>query len=184
MTLSNIVTRGASDLGLTVGSIGFLPAMDVVRQALPMVLSLLKMALVICIPLVLLVGTYDLKTVMTVSCVEFALFFTDFWFQLARWIDSTILDALYGWGFGWNRPHTNFNPLMGLNNAFGDTLLNFVLAMMFIVLPTFWVVALSWAGVRAGNLLGGLTVSTGDAKSASAGGSRLAISAAAKETTK
>src|SRR3546814_18189116 len=84
------------------------------------------MALVICIPLVLVVGTYDLKMVVTVSTVQFALFFTDFWFQLARWIDSTILDALYGWGFGWNRPHTNFDPLVGLNNAFGDMLLMFV----------------------------------------------------------
>jgi hypothetical protein len=37
-----------------------------------------------------------------------------------------------------------------LNNAFGDMLLNFVMAMMFIVLPTFWVMALGWAGVRAG----------------------------------
>jgi hypothetical protein len=136
-TLPNIVTRGASDLGLTVGSLGFFPAMDVVRQALPMVLTMLKMALVICIPLVLLIGTYDLKTVVTVSCVQFALFFVDFWFQLARWIDSTILDALYGWGFGADRPHTNFDPLIGLNNAFGDMLLNFVMAMMFIVLPTF-----------------------------------------------
>jgi len=33
--LPNVVTRGASDLGLTVGSLGFFPAMDVVRQALP-----------------------------------------------------------------------------------------------------------------------------------------------------
>ncbi|MBN0624639.1 conjugal transfer protein TraG N-terminal domain-containing protein, partial [Pseudomonas aeruginosa] len=74
-TLPNVVTRGASDLGLTVGSLGFFPAMDVVRQALPMVLTMLKMALVICIPLVLLIGTYDLKTVVTVSCVQFALFF-------------------------------------------------------------------------------------------------------------
>jgi hypothetical protein len=101
------------------------------------------MALVICIPLVLVVGTYDLKTVVTVSVVQFALFFTDFWFQLARWIDSTILDALYGWGFGWNRPHTNFDPLVGLNNAFGDMLLMFVTGTMFIVLPTFWIMALA-----------------------------------------
>ena len=70
--------------------------------------------------------------------MQFALFFTDFWFQLARWIDSTILDALYGWGFGWNRPHTNFDPLVGLNNAFGDMLLMFVAGTMFLVLPGFW----------------------------------------------
>jgi hypothetical protein len=179
-TFPNVVTRAASDLGLSVGAIGFFPAMDVVRQALPMVLSFLKMALVICIPLVLVFGTYDLKTVVTVTAVEFALFFVDFWFQLARWIDSTILDALYGW----DSPQSNFNALIGLNNAYGDLLLNFVMAMLFIVLPAFWIVALGWAGVRAGNILGGLTVATGDAKSAGAGGGRLAVAAAAKRTAK
>jgi hypothetical protein len=168
MTLPNIVARGAGDLGLTVGSVGFFPAMDVMRQALPMVLSFLKMALVICIPLVLMFGTYDLKTVVAVSCVEFALFFVDFWFQLARWIDSTILDALYGWGFGWNRPHNNFDPVMGLNNAFGDMLLNFVMATMFIVLPAFWMASLTWVGVRAAGAIQGLSEGTKGA--AQAGG--------------
>lgn len=166
MTRTNIVTRAAGDLGLTLGALGYFPAMDVVRQALPMVLALLKMALVICIPLVLLIGTYDLKTVVTVSVVQFALFFVDFWFQLARWLDSTILDALYGWGFGWNRPYSNFNALMGLNNAFGDMLLNFVMATMFIVLPSFWIGALAWAGVRAGNLVQMAATSTAGAKEA------------------
>jgi len=171
MTLPNGVTRGASDVGLTVGSLGFFPAMDVVRQALPMVLSFLKMALVICIPLVLLFGTYELKAVVTVSCVEFALFFVDFWFQLARWLDSTILDALYGWGFGAGRPQTNFDPLIGLNNTFGDMLLNFVMATMFIVLPGFWVAALGWAGANVGNALRGLNDATVDAKNAGRSGS-------------
>jgi hypothetical protein len=36
MTLPNIVTRGAGDVGLSVGALGFFPAMDVLRQALPM----------------------------------------------------------------------------------------------------------------------------------------------------
>ncbi|MDP5451084.1 conjugal transfer protein TraG N-terminal domain-containing protein [Bordetella sp. 2513F-2] len=178
MTLPNIVTRAVSDVGLTVGSLGYFPAMDVVRQALPMVLSLLKMALVICIPLVLLIGTYDLKTMVTVSVVQFALFFTEFWFQLARWIDSTILDALYGWGWGWNRPHTNFDPLVGLNNTFGDMLLNFVMATMFLILPTFWVAALAWAGIRAGNVLQGLSTGTRDAGQAGGRGGGLMIGAA------
>jgi len=169
-TLPNIVTRAAGDVGLAVGSLGFFPAMDVVRQALPMVLSLLKMALVICIPLVLVIGAYDLKTVITVSVVQFALFFVDFWFQLARWIDSTILDALYGWGWGWNRPHSNFDPIMGLNNAFGDMLLNFVMATMFLVLPTFWVAALGWAGVKAGVVAQNLATGSKDAKDSTASG--------------
>lgn len=160
MSVPNVATRAVSDVGLTIGSMAFFPAMDAMRQALPMVLALLKMALVICIPLVLLIGTYDLKTVVTISIVQFALFFVDFWFQLARWIDSTILDALYGWGWGSNRPHANFDPLIGLNNTFGDMIVNFVMATMFIVLPTFWVAALGWVGVQTGGLLQGLSDGT------------------------
>ena len=166
--LPNIATRAVSDAGLTVGSVAFFPAMDAMRQSLPMVLALLKMALVICIPLVLVIGTYDLKTVVTLSVVQFALFYVDFWFQLARWLDSTILDALYGWGWGWNRPHMNFDPLIGLNNTFGDMLLNFVMATMFIVLPGFWMAALGWVGIRAGIAANSLSQGTKD--TASAGG--------------
>ena len=159
-TLPNVINRAASDVGMAVGGLAYFPAMDVVRQALPMVLSFLKMALVIFIPIVLLIGTYDLKTVITLTVVQFALFFTDFWLQLARWIDSTILDALYGWGFGWNRPHTNFDPLIGLNNTFGDMLLNFVMGAMFLVLPGFWIASLGWVGFRAGQAIQGMTEGT------------------------
>jgi hypothetical protein len=168
MTVPNVATRAVSDVGLAIGSIAFFPAMDAMRQALPMVLALLKMALVICIPLVLVIGTYDLKTVVTISIVQFALFFVDFWFQLARWIDSTILDALYGWGWGWSRPHTNFDPLIGLNNAFGDMIVSFVMAMMFLVLPAFWMTALTWAGIRAGSIAN--SFSEGGKGAANAGG--------------
>ncbi|RWT23334.1 conjugal transfer protein TraG [Raoultella planticola] len=170
-TLPNIVTRAAGDIGLAVGAIPAFPAMDVMRQALPMALALLKMALVICIPLVLVIGTYDLKTVVTVSVVQFALFFIDFWFQLARWVDSTTLDALYGWGWGYNRPMTNFDPGMGLNNAFGDLLLNFVMATMFLVLPGFWLAGLSWVGIRTGYTMQGLMEGTKGATQAGSKGS-------------
>ena len=165
-TYPDVATRLASDIGISMGTLAFVPAMDVVRQALPMVLSLLKMAVTICLPLILVIGTYELKTVVTVSCVEFALFFTDFWFQLARWLDSTILDALYGW----NSPHANFDPLMGLNNTFGDILLDFVTGMMFLVLPALWVTALAWTGIRAGDILQGLSDGTRAAGQAGAQG--------------
>lgn len=177
MTLPNIATRVASDLGIMVGTLAFVPAMDAIRQALPMVLSLLKMAIVICAPLVLLIGTYELKTVVTVSCVEFAVFFVDFWFQLARWIDSTMLNALYGW----TSPHSNLNPLLGLNNTFGDMILNwFVLPMMFLVLPALWVTALAWTGIHAGNILQGLVEGTRAVGNAGGQGANTLIQVAKK----
>lgn len=172
-TLPDITTRIASDVGLGLGTLAYVPAMDAVREALPMVLALLKMAFTICLPLVLVFGTYELKTVVIATCVGFGLFFTDFWFQLARWIDSTILDALYGW----NSPHSNFNVLMGLNNTFGDILLDFVLGAMFIVLPLFWISALAWAGIHAGGALQGLSIGTAGARAAGSTGSNALINA-------
>jgi len=156
MTLGNTANRLASDLGLTVGSVGYFPGMDAVRQALPVILAFLKMALVICIPLLLVVGTYGLKSLIIISCVQFALFFVDFWFQLARWIDSTILDALYGS----NSPHSTWSPLIGINNEFQDLLLNYVMATMFIILPLLWIASLSWVGIQAGNILHGFVAGT------------------------
>lgn len=164
----NQVARVTAGVGLTVGALGYFPAMDIVRQALPMVMAFLKMALVICIPIVLVFGTYDLKVVMTISFVQFAFFFVDFWFQLARWVDSTVLDALYGA----NAPHQNFNPVMGLNNTESDMLVNFVSAAMFIVLPTLWMTALTWAGISTGGALNGLSEATKDSKSAGGAGAK------------
>lgn len=78
-SLFNDMSRATGTVGLTVGTLAYFPAMDVVRQALPMVLAALKMALLICIPLVLMFSTYDLKATITVSVVQFAIIFVDFW---------------------------------------------------------------------------------------------------------
>lgn len=163
---SNYVSRSLGDVGLLAGSLGYFPGIDVLRQALPLMLSFLKMALVICIPIILVIGAYELKAIVTISCIEFALFFVDFWFQLARWIDSTVLDTLYSW----NSPHSNWNPLLGLGNTFSDLVLSFVMGMMFIVLPMFWVGALGWVGINAGNLVQMLTTGAGPARQAGSQG--------------
>lgn len=171
---TNDVSRVVGDVGLVAGSISYFPSMDVMRQSLPMILSFLKMALVICIPIVLVIGAYELKALITVSFVEFALFFVDFWFQLARWIDSTILNSLYSW----NSPHSNWSPFIGLNNTFSDLILDFVIGTMFIVLPMFWIGALGWVGVNAGNLAQMFISGSNPAKSAGAQGANTLINVA------
>ncbi|AYL27777.1 conjugal transfer protein TraG, partial [Pseudomonas aeruginosa] len=152
-TVWNGIARTAGTFGVALGSLAYFPAMDMVRQALPMVMSFLKMAMVICIPMVLVIGTYQLKVAMTMTVVFFAMMFVDFWFQLARYIDSTILDAFYGSG----SPHLSFDPVMGLNTATQDAILNFVMGAMFIILPMLWVTAVGWAGVQVGALLSDLS---------------------------
>lgn len=161
-TAWNGLARAAGTFGVGLGSLGYFPAMDMVRQALPMVMAFLKMAIVICMPLILIISAYQLKTAMTLTVVFFALIFVDFWFQLARWVDSTILNALYGSG----SPHLSFDVVLGLNVATQDAILNFVMGTMFIILPMFWITALSWAAINAGSILGGLANGTGDVKNA------------------
>ncbi|MFO7094265.1 conjugal transfer protein TraG N-terminal domain-containing protein, partial [Pseudomonas aeruginosa] len=152
-TVWNGLARAGGTFGVAMGSLAYFPAMDMVRQALPMVMSFLKMAMIICIPMVLVIGTYQLKVAMTMTVVFFAMMFVDFWFQLARYIDSTILDAFYGSG----SPHLSFNPVMGLNTATQDAILNFVMGAMFVILPMLWITAVGWAGVQVGALLSDLS---------------------------
>jgi len=173
-SMTNGASRAAGYIGATFGSIAYFPAMDMVRQALPMVMAFLKMAMVICIPLVLIVGAYQLKVAMTMTVVFFALIFVDFWFQLARWIDSTILDALYGSG----SPYSNFNPALGLDNAAQDLVLNYVMGAMFLILPVFWMSALAWAGISAGGVLEGLAKGTREVANEGGKGGGKAINAA------
>ncbi|WP_061291236.1 conjugal transfer protein TraG N-terminal domain-containing protein [Azotobacter vinelandii] len=161
-TITNGAARAGGTFGIALGSLAYFPAMDMVRQALPMVLSFIKMAMVICIPLVLIIGSYQLQVATTMSVIFFAIMFVDFWFELARWLDSTILDALYGSG----SPHLSFNPVMGLNTATQDAILNFVMGAMFIILPVFWIGTLTWAGIKAGGVLEGLSSGTRDVKDA------------------
>lgn len=162
LSLPNVLARDAGSLGLTMGAPAYFSAMDVLRRALPMVLSFLKMWIVIFIVPVIILAAYDLRVVMTMSTTMFALFFVEFIFELDRWIDSTVLDALYGW----NSPHSNFDLLMGLNNATGDMLLNFVMGAMFLVVPSLWVAALGWAGFQVGNAMNGLRDASNEAQSA------------------
>ncbi|SFY34186.1 conjugal transfer protein TraG N-terminal domain-containing protein, partial [Azotobacter vinelandii] len=161
-TGSHAISRTLGTIGIVAGSAKHFPGADIVRQGLPMVLAFLKMAMVICMPIVLLIGAYQLQVAMTMTVMFFAIMFVDFWFELARWIDSTILDALYGLG----SPHLNFDPLLGLQNAAQDIVLNYVMSAMFVILPMFWIGALGWAGIQAGKVLEGLSKGTDPAQKA------------------
>ncbi len=52
-----------------------------------MVQAFLIMGVIISLPLILLVSTYQLKTVMTVTFALFTLHMLTFWWELARWVE-------------------------------------------------------------------------------------------------
>ncbi|ELF4281886.1 conjugal transfer protein TraG N-terminal domain-containing protein [Salmonella enterica] len=144
LTEMNVITRVAGTAGAAIASLGAFPALDAMRQALPMVQAVMLMAIYIMVPLILAFAAYEFKTVITLTFVLFAVNFLTFWWELARWLDSWLLTALYS-----SDTHTRFN-MMGFQNTSDDLIMNLVMGSMFIVLPTVWIGALSWAGVNIG----------------------------------
>lgn len=49
---------------------------------------------------------------------------------------------------------SHFN-LYGLQNTSDDLIVNIVMGTMFVVLPAFWLGALTWAGIRIGGAMAG-----------------------------
>ncbi|MDU3078413.1 MAG: conjugal transfer protein TraG N-terminal domain-containing protein, partial [Mixta calida] len=143
-TLDNAAARVAAIGGTSLGSLAAFPAFDAMRQALPMVQAILLMAIYVMLPLILAFAAYEFKTVITLTFVIFALNFLTFWWELARWLDSWLLTALYS-----SDTHSRFN-MAGLQNSSDDLIMNLVMGAMFIVLPAVWLGALSWAGASVG----------------------------------
>uniref|UniRef100_A0A1I8A8F9 TraG_N domain-containing protein n=1 Tax=Steinernema glaseri TaxID=37863 RepID=A0A1I8A8F9_9BILA len=63
----------ATNTGLALGSFSNFPAMNALRTALPMVQAFLIMGTIISLPLVLLISTYQLKALMTITFALFTL---------------------------------------------------------------------------------------------------------------
>lgn len=159
----NVATRLASIGGTALGSLAAFPAFDAMRQALPMVQAVLLMAVYIMVPLILAFAAYEYKTVITVTFVVFALNFLTFWWELARWLDSWLLEALYS-----SDSHSRWN-VAGFQNSADDLIMNLVMGTMFVVLPAVWLGALSWAGVSVGQAIGN-AVNAGSKKVHDTGG--------------
>lgn len=151
LSASQALSRLGSIVGSGLSSYALFPAFDSVRQALPVVQAFLEMALVICLPLILMFSAWDLKTLITLSAVQFSLFFLTFWWELARWLDTWLLQMMYD-----SETHSYFN-MYGLQNTSDDLIVNIVMGVMFLVLPAFWLGALTWAGIRIGGAVAGIT---------------------------
>lgn len=137
----------ASGLGLGLSSFFSFPAFDAMRQSLPMVQGLLSLAIVIAMPFIMVIGLYGAKVMMTMTFVQVGIFFLSFWWELARWLDTWLIETLYS-----SETHSRWN-MLGLLNDRDDLILRFVIATMFFVLPALWFGMMSWAGLKVGNVV-------------------------------
>ncbi len=162
-TFMNATARVGSLFGLSVGSLAAFPGLDAMRQSLPMVHSFMVMGFIILIPVITILSGYSLKTVVTLSFVYFALMTTPFWWELARWLDSFLLDIMYS-----SESHNSINPYF-FDNTLDDIIINFVMGSMFLILPGIWFGSMSWAGVRMGELTNHLRQGSGSVENEGGG---------------
>ncbi|HHQ9417078.1 TraG-like protein, N-terminal region [Klebsiella variicola] len=148
LNASQVLSQLGSIAGMSIFCLALFPVFDSGRQTLPMMQALFGMAIVICIPLILLFSAWQLKTVVMLSFVQFALFCLTFWWELARWLDSWLMEIIY------SENGASHFKLDGLEKTSDDLIANIVMGMMFVVPPRFWLGALTWAGVRVAGALG------------------------------
>lgn len=164
---SGLLTYVASSLSSAAGSVLTAPLFDVLKQSLPMVQGLMLMVIVVCFPLIAVIGSYEVKTLITVTLIQFGVMFLSFWWELARWLDNWMLLTMYS-----SSAHPTFN-FAGIMNDSDDGILSIVINTMYIIFPIFFLGALGWAGVNVGGALSTMISRNSDSvrQSTSDGGS-------------
>ena len=145
------VNNLATNLGLAVGSFSNHSAINALRVALPMIQAFLLMGIVICLPLLLAVSTYQLKVVMMLTFAIFTLHMLTFWWELARWVDASLLDALYHHVSLRNKWQFTQISAATMDGTVAAMVITYVMGAMFVVLPMLFLAAMSWAGYAVGS---------------------------------
>lgn len=115
---------------------------DAVRQAAPMIQSVLLMSIIILLPIIITLGGFEPKVVITLTFVMFTVIFLTFVWELARFLDSKLIEIVY-----------ENNVVDFMNNKWltvNKSLIDIVTSIVFIGLPILLLEALSWAGYRVG----------------------------------
>lgn len=163
ISLTERITKTISGIGNTVSGFNQYPMFDSIRQGLPMVQALLFMAVVMALPIIIVLSGYDPKTIMTITFVFFALIFISFWWELARWVDSFLIDMIYD-----SQNHSTGKWTQALQNFSDDRLFGLINGGMFLILPTFFLGMLTWGGIKIGNSING-AIQKGQEPAAKAG---------------
>lgn len=178
-----VLSEAGDTLSMAAGAAGGVVAgvlgkagMDMLKRALPMVQYILIMAVVICLPFVMTISGYSIKVAGTATFGLFALSFLTFWWELARWLNSNLIDLLY------NSEAAKLSYIAAAQNGYDKLVLLFVEWATFLILPSIWIAVLGWTGMKVGDGVGqALTKGTNDSKGAGDKGTKMAEQAATKK---
>ena len=141
----------SEEIGSSIASVGtFFSSMsnfieiDALRQSAAMIQSILIMSIIVLLPIISLIGGFEPKTIITLTFVMFSLIFLTFVWELARFLDSRLINIMYE-----NNAIHFMADRLNINKSLVDIITSFV----FIGLPLILLSSLSWAGVKTGNAI-------------------------------
>ncbi|MGJ8518380.1 conjugal transfer protein TraG N-terminal domain-containing protein [Carnimonas bestiolae] len=149
MAVGEVASSVAGFAGSVVGGLTGKAGMDMLRQSLPMVQYILIMAIVICLPFVVVVSGYSFRVVGTATFGLFGLWYLTFWWEMARWLNNNLVELLYG------SEGASISWLSMGTSAYDQGVLLFVQWATYLLFPGIWMGTLAWAGHSVGNQLAG-----------------------------
>ena len=136
----------AAQMGSAIASTGiFFKSMstfieiDALRQSAPMLQSILLMSIIVLLPITILISGFQPKTVILLSFVIFSLIFLTFVWELARFLDSRLINIMY---------ENNAVSLMSDDWSSNKSIIDIITSFVFIVFPILLLVSFSWAGLK------------------------------------
>jgi len=176
----------AGAIGAKLEQFTLLPKIYLLKQAAPVIQSLLLMLLYAALPFILLFSSYSIATVISTSIILFSIKFLSVFWELARWLDTHLQEAIT-----LGRVNNDFidayNYFIGSGalDSVREDLLDLALAVMFVVAPLVWVFALGLAGINVGKGIGiFVDNATKPVASAGEGGGRTLTNAGKKGVSK
>ena len=111
---------------------------DALRQAGPMLQSVLLMSIIILLPVIVFIGGFEPKAVIMLTFVMFSLIFLTFVWELARFLDSKLINIMY---------ENNAVHYMPGRLTANKSLIDIITLMVFIGFPIILLASFSWAGI-------------------------------------
>ena len=135
-------TATVAGIGNAMSSFSFFPKMYSIIESLPLIQAYLLMGSYIFLALALVASSFKFRAVLSLTFVIFSIIFWSYLWQLAEFIDNSMIKAL--------SPPGGFQ---GVAKDYGGTpvLTDMVAIMMYVAVPFFWTMFIGWAGVKAGS---------------------------------
>ena len=145
-------TRFTANIGLAIEEFSFGPQMEVIKAGLPIIKAFLMMGIYMLLPIVMLAGGYKLETLIVPALGIIAFNFLSVIWHVAWVLENSMIGSM--WTDGLDYLSYVVSDLGGGNFAIKMQILDFVLTLLYLILPLVFILVMGWAGLQVMSGLG------------------------------